>query len=112
MEEELSQIKKNDTWELVPRQKDKNVIGTKWVFRNKLDENGQVTWNKSKLVCKGYAHIEGIEFEETIAPMARMEAIRTILAYAWSKRIKVYQMDIKSTFLNGELEEEVYIEQP
>ena len=112
MEEELSQIEKNDTWELVPRPKNKNVIGTKWVFRNKLDENGQVTWNKSRLVCKGYAKSEGINFEETFAPVARMEAIRTILAYARSKQIKVYQMDVKSTFLNGELEEEVYIEQP
>ena len=63
-------------------------------------------------MCKGYAQIEGIDFEETFAPMARMEAIRTILAYACSKWIKVYQMDVKSTFLNGELEEEVYIEQP
>ena len=112
MEEELSQIKKNDTWELVPRLNDKNVIGTKWVFRNKLDENGQVTRNKMKLVCKGYAQIEGIDFEETYAPVARMEDIRTILAYACSKHIKVYQMDVKSTFLNGELEEEVYIKQP
>ena len=112
MEEELSQIKKNDTWELVPRPKDKNVIGTKWVFRNKLDENGQVTRNNARLVCKGYAHIEGIDFKETYAPVARMEAIRTILAYACSKQIKVYQMDVKSTFLNRELEEEVYIEQP
>jgi hypothetical protein len=103
MEEELSQIKKNDTWELVPRPKDKNVIGTKWVFRNKLDENGQVTRNKAILVCKGYAQIEGIDFEETYAPVARMEAVRTILAYACSKQIKVYQMDVKSTFLNGNL---------
>ena len=63
-------------------------------------------------MCKGYAQIEGIDFEETFAPVARMEAIRTILAYAYSKRIKVYQMDVKSEFLNGELEEEVYIEQP
>ena len=63
-------------------------------------------------MCKGYAQIEGIDFEETYAPMARMEAIRTILPYAFSKQIKVYQMDVKSTFLNGELEEEVYIEQP
>ena len=112
MEEELSQIKKNDTWEMVPRPKDKNVIGTKWVFRNKIDENGQVTRNKARLVWKGYAQIEGIEFEETYAPMVRMEAIRTILAYECSKQIKVYHMDVKSTFLNGELEEEVYIEQP
>ena len=112
MEEELSQIEKNDTWELVPRPKDKNVIGTKCVFRNKLDKNGQVTQNKARLVCKGYAQIEGIDFEETFALVARMEAIRTILAYACSKQIKVYQMNVKSKFLNGELEEEVYIEQP
>jgi hypothetical protein len=92
--------------------KGKNVIGTKWVFRNKLNEDGQVTRNKARLVCKGYAQVEGIYFEETFAPVARMEAIRMFLAYACSKRIKVYHMDVKSTFLNGELEEEVYIEQP
>ena len=63
-------------------------------------------------MCKGYAQIEGIYFYETYAPVARMEAIRTILAYVCSKQVKVYQMDVKSTFLNGELEEEVYIEQP
>jgi transposase InsO family protein len=112
MNEELDQIEKNDTWELVPRPKNKNVIDTKWVFRNKLNEDGQVTRNKARLVCKGYAQIEGIDFEETFAPVARMEAIRLLLAYACSKNVKVYQMDVKSTFLNGELEEEVYIEQP
>jgi hypothetical protein len=67
MDEELDQIEKNDTWELVPRPKNKNVIDTKWVFRNKLNEDGQVTRNKSRLVCKGYAQIEGINFEETYA---------------------------------------------
>ena len=95
---------------MVPRPKNKNVIGTKWVFRNKLNEEGQVTRNKARLVCKGYAQVEGIDFEETFAPVARMEAIRMILAYSCSKEIKVYQMDVKSAFLNGELEEEVYIE--
>jgi hypothetical protein len=112
MDEELNQIEKNDTWELVPRPKNKNVIDTKWVFRKKLNEDGHVTRNKSRLVCKGYAYIEGIDFEETFAPVARMEAIHFLLAYACSKNVKVYQMDVKSTFLNGELEEEVYIEQP
>jgi hypothetical protein len=112
MDEELDQIEKNDTWELVPRPKNKNVICTKWVFRNKLNEDGQVTRNKARLVCKGYAQIEGIDFEETYAPVARMEAICLLLAYACSKNVKVYQMDVKSSFLNGELEEEVYIEQP
>ena len=88
------------------------MIGTKWVFRNKLNGYGQVTRNKARLVCKEYAQVQGIYFEETFVPMARMEAIIMILSYAFSKRIKVYQMDVKSTFLNGELEEEVYIEQP
>jgi hypothetical protein len=112
MNEELDQIEKNDTWELVPRPKNKNVIDTKWVFRNKLNEYGEVTRNKARLVCKGYAQIEGIYFEETFSPVARMEAIRLLLAYACSKNIKVYHMDVKSYFLNGELEEEFYIEQP
>jgi hypothetical protein len=64
------------------------------------------------LVCKGYAQIEGIDFEETFARVAKMEAVRFLLAYACSKNVKVYQMDVKSDFLNGELEEEIYIEQP
>jgi hypothetical protein len=110
MDEELDRIEKNDTWELVPRLKSKNIIGTKWVFRNKLNEDGQVTRNKARLVCKWYAQAEGIDFEETFDSIARMEEIRLILAYACSKNIKVYQMDVKSTFLNEDPEEEVYIE--
>jgi hypothetical protein len=86
----LDQIEKNDTWELVPRPKNKNVIDTKWVFRNKINEDGQVTRNKARLVCKGYAHIEGIDFEETFAPVVRMEEIQFLLAYACSKNVKVY----------------------
>jgi hypothetical protein len=104
MYEELDQIEKNETWELVPRPRYKNVIGTKWVFRNKLNEDGHVTKNKARFVCKGYTQVEGIEFEEMFSPVSRMEAIRLILAYACSKNIKVYQMDMKSTFRNGELE--------
>jgi hypothetical protein len=75
MDEELDQIEKNDTWELVPRPKDKNVIDTKRVYINKLNEYGQVTRNKDRLVCKGYAQFEGINFEETFSPVSRMEAI-------------------------------------
>jgi hypothetical protein len=112
MDEELDQIEKTNTWELVPRPKDKNVIDTKWVYKNKLNEDAKFTRNKDRLVCKGYAQVEGIDFEETFSPVAIMEAIRLLLAYACSKNIKVYQMDVKSSFLNGELEEEVYIEQP
>jgi hypothetical protein len=112
MDEELDQIEKNDTCELVPRLKNKNLIGKKRVFRNKLNEDGQVTRSKARLVCKGYAQIEGIDFEETFSPVARMEAICLLLAYACSKNVKVYQMGVKTAFLNGELEEKVYIEQP
>jgi hypothetical protein len=75
MDEELDQIEKSDTSELVPRPKNKNVIGTKWVFRNKLNEYGKVTRNKYRLVCKGYTQVEGIDFEETFSQIARMEAI-------------------------------------
>ena len=75
MDEELDQIEKNDNWELVPRPKNKKVIGTKWVFRNKLNEDGQVTRNKVRLVCKGYVQVEGINFEEKFSLVSRMEAI-------------------------------------
>jgi len=112
MDEELEQIEKNNTWELVPRPKDKNVIGTKWIFKNKLNENGEVIRNKARLVCKGYAQQEGIDFEETFSLVARLEAIRMFLALSSFQKFKVFQMDVKSTFLNGDLEEEVYIEQP
>ena len=105
----MDQIEKNDTWELVPRPKNKNVINANWIFKNKLNKDGQVTRNKARLACKGYARIEGIIFEETFSLVARMEAIQFLLAYACSKNIKVYQMDVESTFLNVELEEEVYI---
>jgi hypothetical protein len=103
MDEELDHIYKNDTWEMVPRPRNKNVITTKWVFRNKLNEDVQVTRNKSRLVCKGYAHVEGIDFGETFSLVSRMEAIILILTYACSNNIKVYHMDVKLAFLNGYL---------
>jgi hypothetical protein len=112
MNEELDQIEKNNTWELVPRPEDNNVIDSKWVFKNKMNEKGQVVRNKARLVCKGYAQVEGQEFDETFAPVARLEAITMFLAYSCHKNFKVYQMDVKSTFLNGDIEEEVYMEQP
>jgi len=87
------------------------VIGTKWVYRNKLNENGEVVRNKEILVCKGYSQVEGIDYEEIFALVERMEAIRLFLSYEAHMDLKVYQMDVKSTFLNGELEEEVYIEE-
>jgi hypothetical protein len=112
MNEELDQIEKTNTWELVPRPKDKNVTGSKWVFKNKMNEKGQVVRNKSRLVCKGYAQVEVQDFDETFSLVEKLEAIRMFLAYSCHKNFKVYQMDVKSAFLNGDLEEEVYMEKP
>ncbi|CAL8107783.1 unnamed protein product [Prunus armeniaca] len=112
MQEELDQFTRNDVWYLVPRPKDLNVIGTKWVFRNKTDENGVITRNKARLVAQGYSQVEGLDFDETFAPVARLESVRLLLAIACHMRFKLHQMDVKSAFLNGVLQEEVYVEQP
>eukprot|EP00253_Pinus_taeda_P020723 PITA_20723 len=110
--EELEQIEDNNTWELVPRPHDKNIIATKWIFKNNLNENGEVIRNKARLVCKGYSQQEGIDFEETFAPIARLEAIGMFLALSSFQKFIVYQMDVKFAFLYGDLEEVVYIEKP
>lgn len=112
MNEEIRMIEKNKTWQLVNKPKDKEVIGLKWVFKTKLNEDGSIQKHKARLVAKGYAQRPGIDFNETFAPVARMETIRTILALAAQMRLSIYQMDVKSAFLNGELSEEVYVEQP
>jgi hypothetical protein len=96
---------------LVPRP-NQNVVGTKWVFRNKQDEHGVVKSNKARLVAKGYSQIEGLDFGETYAPVARLESICILLAYATYHGFKIYQMDVKRAFLNGPIKEEVYVEQP
>jgi hypothetical protein len=88
------------------------VIGTKWVFRNKQDKYGIVVRNKARLVAQGYTQVEGLDFREIYAPVARLEAIRIFLAYACTHNIKLYQMDVKSVFLNGYINELVYVEQP
>jgi hypothetical protein len=111
MQEELNNFTRNEVWHLVPRP-NQNVIGTKWVFRNKQDEHGVVTRNKARLVAKGYSQVEGLDFDETYAPVARLESIRILLAYPTYHGFKLYQMDVKSAFLNGTIKEEVYVEQP
>jgi hypothetical protein len=112
MHEELNNFRRNQVWELIERPKDHNVIGTKWFFQNKQDQDGIVVRNKTRLVAQGYTQIEGLDFEETYAPVARLEAIRILLAYACAHNIKLYQMDVKSVFLNGYINELVYVEQP
>ena len=112
MQDELNQFERNKVWHLVPRPSHQSVIGTKWVFRNKLDESGLVVRNKARLVAQGYNQEEGIDYDETFAPVARLEAIRILLAFACHKNFTLYQMDVKSAFLNGYIMEEVYVEQP
>lgn len=101
MQEELNQFQRNDVWFLTERPTDKNVIGTKWIFKNKHDEHGTVIRNKVRLVIKGYTQIKGIDFEETFALIARLESIRILLSIACWLKFKLYQMDVNSEFLNG-----------
>ncbi|GJY77264.1 retrovirus-related pol polyprotein from transposon TNT 1-94 [Tanacetum coccineum] len=88
------------------------IIGTKWVYRNKLDENGVVSRNKARLVAQGYNQQKGIDYDKTYSPVARLESIRILLAYACALDFKLFQMDVKSAFLNGFINEEVYVAQP
>jgi hypothetical protein len=111
MQEELNNFARNEVWSLVERPK-QNVIGTKWVFRNKQDEYGVVIRNKARLVAQGFSQIEGLDFGETYAPVARLESIRILLAFSTHHDFKLYQMDVKSAFLNGPLSKVVYVEQP
>ncbi|GJW87264.1 retrovirus-related pol polyprotein from transposon TNT 1-94 [Tanacetum coccineum] len=112
MQEELNQFVSNDVSELVPYSMDMTIIGTKWVFRNKLDENDVVSRNKARLVAQGCNQQEGIDYDETYAPVARLESIRILLAYACVLDFKLFQMDVKSAFLNGFINEEVYVARP
>ncbi|GJU28152.1 E-beta-farnesene synthase [Tanacetum coccineum] len=112
MQEELLQFKLQKVWVLVDLPKGHRAIGTKWVYRNKKDERGIVIRNKARLVAQGHTQEEGIDYDEVFAPVARIEAIRIFLAYASYMGFTVYQMDVKSAFLYGQIEEEVYVCQP
>ncbi|KAJ9553771.1 hypothetical protein OSB04_017816 [Centaurea solstitialis] len=112
MQEELNQFSALKVWRLVKRPQGKSIIDTKWLFKNKKDEHGTIVRNKARLVAKGYRQQEGIDYDQTFAPVARLEAIRMFLAYAAYKDFTVFQMDVKTAFLYGHLKEEVYVTQP
>jgi len=112
MHEELENFERNRVWVLVEPPPNCHPIGTKWVFKNKQGENGLVVRNKARLVAQGFCQKEGIDYEEIFAPVARLEAIRILLAFAASKGFKLFHMDVKSAFLNGFIEEEVYVRRP
>nr|GEV92611.1 retrovirus-related Pol polyprotein from transposon TNT 1-94 [Tanacetum cinerariifolium] len=111
IQEELNEFEHLEVWELIPQPDKVMVITLKWIYKVKLDELGGILMNKARLVASGYRQEEGIDFEESFASLARLEAIRIFLAYAAHKNMAVYQMDVKTVFLNGNLREEVYVSQ-
>ncbi|GJV18452.1 putative ribonuclease H-like domain-containing protein, partial [Tanacetum coccineum] len=112
MQEEMQQFINQKVWKLVPLPDRKIAIGTKWILKNKRDARGIVVRNKARLVAQGHRQEEGIDYDEVFAPVARIEAIRLFLAFASYMGFMVYQMDVKSAFLYGEIDEEVYVTQP
>nr|KAJ0189115.1 hypothetical protein LSAT_V11C800391620 [Lactuca sativa] len=112
MQEELNEFERHKVWTLVPRPSGKTITGTRWVYRNKVDKDGIITRNKARLVAQGFTQIESIDYGETFAPVSRIEAIRLFLAYTSYMNFIVYQMDVKTAFLHGVLEEEVFLNQP
>ncbi|GKB86707.1 retrovirus-related pol polyprotein from transposon TNT 1-94 [Tanacetum coccineum] len=112
IQEEIYEFERLEVWELVPRPDKAMIISLKWIFKVKLDEYGGVLKNKARIVAKGYHQEEGIYFEESFSPVARIEAIKIFLAYVAHKNMVVYQMDVKTKFSNGILKEEVFVSQP
>ncbi|GJX16774.1 retrovirus-related pol polyprotein from transposon TNT 1-94 [Tanacetum coccineum] len=108
----LFEIEPKKVWTLVPKPHGKTIIGTKWIWKNKMDEYRVVTKNKARLVAQGYNQQERIDHDKTFSPVARLEAIRIFHAYVAHMGFRVYQMDVKSAFLNGKISEEVYVQQP
>ena len=112
MHDELLQFQRNDVWTLVTRLEGEHIIGTKWIFRNKTNKEGNIIHNKVRLVAQGYSQMERVDYDETFSAVAHMESIRILLALTCHLEFKFYQMDIKTVFLNGFLKEDVYVAQP
>nr|GEV52244.1 retrovirus-related Pol polyprotein from transposon TNT 1-94 [Tanacetum cinerariifolium] len=112
MQDEIHEFDRLQVWELVPQPDCVMIIALKWIYKIKLDEYGDVLKNKARLLAKGYRQEEGIDFEESFASVARIKAIRIFIANDASKNMTIYQIDVKTAFLNGELKEEVYVSQP
>ncbi|XP_075097365.1 uncharacterized protein LOC142174876 [Nicotiana tabacum] len=112
MKDELDQFEKNKVWDFVPKPSNTSILGTKWVFKNKLNKSGQVVCNKARVVSQGYSQQEGIDYDETFVHVARLKSIRILLDFAAHKGFKLFQMNVKRVFLNGYISEEVYVKQP
>ena len=109
MQEELNQFTRNDVQDLVQKPNGFHVIGARWVFRNKLNDKGEVVRNKARLVAQGYSQQKGIDYTKTFAPVVGLESIRLLISFVVIHNIILYQMDVKSSFLNGYISEEVYV---
>lgn len=105
-------IVKNDTWELTKLPSRVKTIGVKWVFKMKLNEHGEVDKYKARLVAKGYSQQDGVDYAEVFAPVARLDTIRVVISLAAQKSWMIYQVDVKSAFLHGDIDEEVFVDQP
>lgn len=112
MDAEILSIEKNDTWKLVYLPTGARKVGIKWIYKTKYNEAGEVDKHKARLVAKGYSQRQGIDFSEVYAPVARMDTIRVMIALAAQRGWTIFQLDVKSAFLHGELMEDVYVEQP
>ena len=112
MHDELLQFQRNDVWTLVTRLEGEHIIGIKWIFRNKTDKEVNVIRNKARLMAQGYSQMEGIDYDETFTPVARIKSIKILLTLACHLKFKFYQMDVKTAFLNRFLKEDVYVAQP
>ncbi|GJX89250.1 retrovirus-related pol polyprotein from transposon TNT 1-94 [Tanacetum coccineum] len=112
IQDELNQFKRLQVWELIPRSEGKNIIALKWLWKNKCDAENIMVQNKTRLVAKGYRQEEGINSKKSSAPIAHLEVVQMFITYAAHKNITIFQMDVKTAFLNGPLKEEVYVSQP
>ena len=112
MVEEYDSIMWNEVWEVVPRPEGKSVVTSRWIYKVKYAADGNIEKHKARFVARGFSQVEGIDYDETFAPVARYASIRTVMAIVAEMGWKIHQMDVKTAFLNGILEEEVYIEQP
>ena len=112
MKKEINSIIKNNTWKLTTLPKEHNAIGVKWIFKTKRNADGEIKKHKARLIAKRYKQQYGVDYEDVFALVERMEIVRLMISLADQKRWKIFQMDVKSAFLNGNLEEKVYVEQP
>ena len=112
IQEEMDSLEKNETWDIVERPPGTNVVGSKWIFKEKRDADGEISRYKARLVAQGFSQQEGVDYDDTYAPVAKYSSIRTVLAIANELNLEVHQMDVKTAFLNGDIDTDIYMKQP